>query len=69
MAYRLRRNNNSTGGGVGECKIFNSILQPFHFLFGYHMLSKGPADLGKAAPGVERPKKEDKASGVSIGGW
>ena len=54
---------------MGECKIFNSVLQPFHFLFGYPMLSKGPADPGKAALGVERLKNEDKTTGVSVGDW
>lgn len=53
---------------MGECKILNSILQPFHFLFGYRMLSKGPADPGRAALGVERLKNEDKTTGVSVGG-
>lgn len=44
--------------GWGSVKSL-TVLQPFPFLFAYHMLSKGPADPGKAAPGVER-LNEDK---------
>lgn len=61
--------SNRTEGGVGECKIFNSILQSFHFLCHYQMLSKDPTDPGKAAPGVENLRSEDKATEVSVGGW
>lgn len=32
------------------------------------MLSKGPADPGKTAPGIETLKNEDKAIEVSVGG-
>lgn len=56
-------------GRGGECKTFNSIFQSFHFLCHYQMLSKGPADPGKAAPGVETLKNEDKTTEVSVEGW